>query len=94
MAAMTALLGLETEFGRRRGRANAPRTLDLDLIALGRTVLDEPDITLPHPRAHERAFVMGPLAEIAPDWIHPRLGATARALAAQARVGRGAEPLA
>ena len=84
------LFGIEHAFGRTRGGKNAPRTLDLDLIAHGRTVLDTPDLVLPHPRAHERLFVMGPLAEIAPDWRHPVLGETAAALAARAPVGRDA----
>lgn len=82
---------LEQEFGRDRDRPNAPRTLDLDLIAHGRTLATTPMV--PHPRAHERRFVMGPLAEIAPDWTHPTLGRTAKALAAQADIGRDAEPV-
>jgi 2-amino-4-hydroxy-6-hydroxymethyldihydropteridine diphosphokinase len=91
---MDALLRVEAAFGRRRGAPNAPRTLDLDLIAHGRAVIDEPGLTLPHPRAHERRFVMGPLAEIAPGWSHPRTGQTAEALAAAARIGSDAAPTA
>ncbi len=88
---MQALHGLEAAFGRARGQANAPRTLDLDLIALGRTVLaDGP--TVPHPRAADRYFVMGPLAEIAPQWTHPVSGTGAIALAAAAPIGRDATP--
>ena len=90
---MDVLLEVETAFGRRRSEANAARTLDLDLIAHGREVLDEPGLVLPHPRAAERRFVMGPLAEIAPDWRHPVLGETAAALAARASVGADATPL-
>ena len=59
---------------------NAPRTLDIDLIAYGRQAIDEPGLAIPHPRAHQRLFVMGPLAEIAPGWVHPTLGETAAAL--------------
>ena len=55
----------------RTGVRNAPRTIDLDLIAFGDLVLDEPDLTIPHPRARERAFVTGPLAEILPDFVWP-----------------------
>jgi 2-amino-4-hydroxy-6-hydroxymethyldihydropteridine diphosphokinase len=90
---LQALLGLEAELGRERAQRNAPRTLDLDLIAYGRQVLDDPDLTLPHPRAHERLFVMGPLAQIAPDWMHPALGKTAAELAASAQVGTDATPV-
>ncbi len=93
LAALQALHRLEAQFGRRRGEANAPRTLDLDLIAHGATVLIGPPLDLPHPRAAERLFVMGPLAEIAPDWRHPVSGATAQALALRATVGRDATPL-
>jgi 2-amino-4-hydroxy-6-hydroxymethyldihydropteridine diphosphokinase len=87
---------IEAAFGRARDAeapANAPRVLDLDLIAHGRTVAREDGLVLPHPRAAERLFVMGPLAEIAPDWRHPVLGETAAALAARAGVGRDARPL-
>jgi len=91
-ALMAALGRIEEAFGRRRGAANAPRTLDLDLIAYGRTAGDFDGLILPHPRAAVRRFVMGPLAEIAPDWRHPA-GTTAEALAARATVGKDAAPL-
>ena len=87
-----ALKGLEARFGRGPGERNAPRTLDLDLIAHGRAVIEQDDLVVPHPRAAERLFVMGPLAEIAPDWVHPVLGETALALAAKATVGLDARP--
>jgi 2-amino-4-hydroxy-6-hydroxymethyldihydropteridine diphosphokinase len=91
-AMIRRLLEIETRFGRSRGARNADRTLDLDLIDHGGRVMDTPDLTLPHPRAHDRRFVMGPLAEIAPDWRHPRSGRTASSLAAEATVGRDARP--
>jgi len=89
-AVLQTLLRLEADMGRERSGRNAPRTLDLDLIAQGRTVLDAPGLVLPHPRAHERLFVMGPLAQIAPAWRHPVLGRTAAELAGSASVGRDA----
>lgn len=87
------LLSLEAFFGRRRSERNAARTLDLDLIAHGRTVLQTARLTLPHPRAHERVFVMGPLAEVAPAWRHPVFGRTAAELAIEAEIGRDARPV-
>lgn len=91
---LEALQAIERAFGRERHEANAPRTLDLDLIAHGRAVLDAPGLHLPHPRAHERRFVMGPLAEIAPAWRHPVLRKTASELAFSAHVGHDAAPAA
>jgi 2-amino-4-hydroxy-6-hydroxymethyldihydropteridine diphosphokinase len=76
-----ALLALEARFGRRRGLPNAPRTLDLDLLDYDGAVIESARLTLPHPRLHERRFVLEPLAEIAPDWRHPLLAVTAGALA-------------
>ena len=90
-ALMAALGRIEEVFGRRRDRLNAPRTLDLDLIAYGRLSGDLDGLILPHPRAAERLFVMGPLAEIAPGWVHPS-GGRADALADAATVGRDARP--
>ena len=90
---MATLLEMERRFGRERTNTNAPRTLDLDLIDHDGRVLDGPLLVLPHPRAHERRFVMGPLAEIAPGWRHPVLGRDAAALAKEARIGRDARPV-
>ncbi len=56
-----------------RSVANAARTLDLDIIAMDGLLRDAPDPILPHPRAHLRGFVLRPLADVAPDWVHPRL---------------------
>jgi 2-amino-4-hydroxy-6-hydroxymethyldihydropteridine diphosphokinase len=91
--ALAALMRIESAFGRRRSIPNAPRTLDLDLIAYGRRIVDKPELVLPHPRAAERLFVMGPLAEIAPGWRHPVSGETAADLAARATVGTDATPV-
>jgi len=74
VALLRALQGIEQQAGRERPYPNAPRTLDLDIIAMGDLVRDAPDPILPHPRAHVRRFVLAPLAEVAPGWVHPRLG--------------------
>jgi 2-amino-4-hydroxy-6-hydroxymethyldihydropteridine diphosphokinase len=71
---LAALLTLEDSAGRQRPYPNAPRTLDLDIIAMGDLVRDHPDPILPHPRAHLRRFVLQPLVEVAPGWRHPVLG--------------------
>jgi 2-amino-4-hydroxy-6-hydroxymethyldihydropteridine diphosphokinase len=77
---LAALQQIEREFGRVRGAPNAARTLDLDIIAMDDLVRAAPDPVLPHPRMHLRAFVLAPLLDLAPDWRHPVLGRTARAL--------------
>jgi len=92
-ALLSALHRLEAGFGRVLLAANAPRVLDLDLIAYGRTVRTDAPPILPHPRAAERRFVMGPLAEIAPAWRHPISGERADVLAAAARIGADARPV-
>lgn len=83
-ALLAALLDIEREFGRERPYAGAARTLDLDLILLGDAVIEEADLQLPHPRFRRRFFVLGPLAEIAPDLRDPvtglRVGELLRAL--------------
>lgn len=68
---LKTLLDIEQEFGRKRIQHWGPRTLDLDLILYEDLILDTPDLIIPHPRMKERAFVLMPLAEIAPNWIEP-----------------------
>ena len=84
-----ALQELERAEGRRRREPNGPRTLDLDVLFFGSACLETPDLTVPHPRLHERAFVLVPLAELAPDWVHPRLQKTTATLAARLRAASG-----
>ena len=90
-ALLEALLAIEQERGRERPYLNAPRTLDLDLILAGDTVLEEPGLVLPHPRFRERRFVLEPLAAVAPELRDPVSGRTVAELlsAAAAAAGRG-----
>jgi 2-amino-4-hydroxy-6-hydroxymethyldihydropteridine diphosphokinase len=74
------MLAVESGLGRERRERNAARTLDLDLLDYDGLVIDTPRLTLPHPRLHERRFVLAPLCEIAPHWRHPTLGASAAEL--------------
>lgn len=76
---LRCLFHIEASWGRQRSFPNAARTLDLDLIAVrdglsGDVVCNTPTLVLPHPRAHERAFVLMPLRDVAPHWVHPVLG--------------------
>lgn len=68
---LAALLQIEVKFGRVRREKWGPRTLDLDLLLYDDLILETPELVLPHPHMTERAFVLVPLAEIAPDWVHP-----------------------
>lgn len=79
-ALLRELLRIEQELGRERHGRWQPRTIDLDLILYGTQRINEPDLTVPHPRMHERRFVLQPLAEIAPAVVHPVLNRTASAL--------------
>jgi 2-amino-4-hydroxy-6-hydroxymethyldihydropteridine diphosphokinase len=99
-ALLRALLDIEAAFGRVRGERNDARVLDLDLLDHSGRVgtwpatADLPALTLPHPRLAERAFVLLPLAELAPDWRHPVSGASIAELVAALPGGQRAEILA
>ena len=82
---LEALLAIEQEAGRTRPSPMAPRTLDLDLILFGNRRIDEPGLTVPHPRFRERLFVLEPLADLAPDLIDPETGRTISDLLRRAR---------
>jgi len=92
-----ALQAIEQAHGRERPYRNAPRTLDLDLLLYGDDVIDEPELTVPHPRMHRRAFVLMPLAELAPELPVPGMGKVRDLLAAVSdqaieRIGSLTEP--
>jgi 2-amino-4-hydroxy-6-hydroxymethyldihydropteridine diphosphokinase len=77
---LAALLEIEARAGRQRSEPNAARTLDLDLIDMDGLLRPAPDPVLPHPRAHQRGFVLWPLRDVAPGWVHPALHQTVDAL--------------
>ena len=81
---LEALLAIESALGRERKIVNGPRVIDLDLLLYGNDVIDKGGLQVPHPRMHERAFVLVPLAEIAPDTLIPGQGRAAALLPAVA----------
>lgn len=92
VALLALLKGVERDFGRVSAARNAARVVDLDVLAMGGLVR-QGDPTIPHPRMHERAFVILPLREIAPAWMHPVSGASVRDLAQRLPAGQRAEPI-
>ena len=86
---MRSLLEIERRMGRERSGAVAkgPRVIDLDLLLYGQAVMNTTELTLPHPEMTERRFVLEPLAEIAPEMVHPVLGLTAGEMLSKVRVG-------
>jgi len=73
---MASLLGIEQEMGRQRTQKKGPRTIDIDILLSGDTILESDGLTIPHPALHRRRFVLEPLAEIAPEARHPVLKKT------------------
>jgi 7,8-dihydro-6-hydroxymethylpterin-pyrophosphokinase len=72
--------GIESKLGRVPGGRNAPRPIDIDILLYDEQVIETPELVIPHPRLAERAFVLVPLVEIAPDLMHPVSGKTAKGL--------------
>ena len=84
LALLHRLQSIEAALGRDRARQSqrwGPRTVDLDLLFYGDRCIELPNLTVPHPRVHERAFVLMPLVELAPALVHPRIGATIEVIA-------------
>ena len=81
-------LATEKKMGRRRGVRNGPRIIDIDIIYFGNRVIDDPDLSIPHPRMTERLFVLLPLCRLRPEWMHPVFRKTAAELLEELEPGQ------
>ncbi len=91
---MATLLHIEQQMGRQRIQKKGPRTIDIDVLLFGDTVVDSPEVTIPHPAMSQRRFVLEPLAEIAPEARHPVLKKTIRELLAALPAGQAVRRIA
>jgi len=85
---LAGILHLEHEMGRQRRQKKGPRTIDLDILLFGNSIIQSPGLTVPHPAMHERRFVLEPLAEIAPELRHPVLKKTIQELREELPMGQ------
>ncbi|MCL2140822.1 MAG: 2-amino-4-hydroxy-6-hydroxymethyldihydropteridine diphosphokinase [Dehalococcoidia bacterium] len=87
MALLSLIKGFEAKLGRVPSQRYNPRTMDIDILSYGQYIINSPELTIPHPHMHERAFVLVPLVEIAPDFIHPVTGKTASQMLSELKKG-------